>query len=281
MHFVDFWKGFNPKKHWLCSELENVEGVCYSVFGNRFSEVQGSPRIFFSAENFWEQEDRFRLSDYSFSHHMHDDPELGHVITDHTRILNFTAKLGPRRVVDLIQRRLNKSNDELRQKTRNQKPYCTMVNRRRVEHRVELFHALNDSLGVVSAGSLLNNTDIEVPWGWDNLREFESGYMFALVTENLRKRGYTTEKLFNALLASTIPIYLGDPDVSKHFNTDAFIDYADFDTDQALLDHVLEVAENEDMRMQYLLQPMVLDKHMNGIHEPAQYEDAINRVKSL
>jgi hypothetical protein len=35
------------------------------------------------------------------------------------------------------------------------------------------------------------------------------GYKFALVTENTNALDYVTEKLFQALLAGTVPVYMG------------------------------------------------------------------------
>ena len=49
-------------------------------------------------------------------------------------------------------------------------------------------------------------------------------YRFVICCENKRVKGYCTEKIINARLAHAVPIYLGDPDVSKLFNPRAFVD---------------------------------------------------------
>ena len=43
-------------------------------------------------------------------------------------------------------------------------------------------------------------------------------YRYSLVIENVRERGYFTEKLVDALLCRTVPIYWGAPDIAEHFD---------------------------------------------------------------
>jgi Glycosyltransferase family 10 (fucosyltransferase) C-term len=49
-------------------------------------------------------------------------------------------------------------------------------------------------------------------------------YRFALAIENTRFPGYVSEKLFDCLLAGTIPVYLGAPDVERYVAREAFVD---------------------------------------------------------
>ncbi|MDA3889230.1 MAG: glycosyltransferase family 10 [Allgaiera sp.] len=43
-------------------------------------------------------------------------------------------------------------------------------------------------------------------------------YRYSLVIENVRERGYFTEKLVDALLCRTVPIYWGAPDIASYFD---------------------------------------------------------------
>ncbi|MFN6977070.1 MAG: glycosyltransferase family 10 domain-containing protein [Gemmobacter sp.] len=43
-------------------------------------------------------------------------------------------------------------------------------------------------------------------------------YRFTIAIENSRQRGYFTEKLIDAILCRTIPIYWGAPDIADHFD---------------------------------------------------------------
>lgn len=55
-----------------------------------------------------------------------------------------------------------------------------------------------------------------------------SEYTFCLCYENLSLKGYITEKIFDCLVAGTIPIYLGAPDIETVVPADAFIDMRRF-----------------------------------------------------
>lgn len=55
-----------------------------------------------------------------------------------------------------------------------------------------------------------------------------SGYRFCLCFENAVFPGYVTEKILDAFLADTIPVYLGAPDITRYVPPDAFIDARKF-----------------------------------------------------
>ena len=46
---------------------------------------------------------------------------------------------------------------------------------------------------------------------------------FSVVIENIRAQGYFSEKLVDALLCETVPIYWGAPDVADYFDPDGMI----------------------------------------------------------
>ena len=66
----------------------------------------------------------------------------------------------------------------------------------------------------------------EIP-ALDKLRVLE-GYKFCLCFENCSFPGYITEKIFDCLVAGTIPVYLGAPDVSNFIPAGTFIDFRNF-----------------------------------------------------
>jgi hypothetical protein len=49
-------------------------------------------------------------------------------------------------------------------------------------------------------------------------------YMFSVAIENGQYETYFTEKLLDCFATGTIPVYLGAPDIGKHFNKDGIID---------------------------------------------------------
>ena len=59
--------------------------------------------------------------------------------------------------------------------------------------------------------------------------DFLGHYRFNIAFENCRNRsGYVSEKIFDALLAGTVPVYLGNEDILKFVPGAAFIDARDF-----------------------------------------------------
>lgn len=57
----------------------------------------------------------------------------------------------------------------------------------------------------------------------DEAVEMFSSYKFTITFENSRVPGYITEKIVNAALANTVPIYLGAPDIEDFVNPKRFI----------------------------------------------------------
>ncbi len=71
--------------------------------------------------------------------------------------------------------------------------------------------------------------------GYNEIEKKEEGlsdYMFSVCIENDCYETYFTEKILDCFATGTIPIYLGAPDISKHFNMDGIILLTpDFDID--------------------------------------------------
>jgi hypothetical protein len=103
--------------------------------------------------------------------------------------------------------------------------------------REQFFDRLSAYKTVDSGGRLRNNTGFTV----DDKRTWQRRYKFTIAFENSCKNGYTTEKIYDALCAHTIPIYWGNPRIAEDFNPGRFIschDYASFD---AVIERVKEL----------------------------------------
>ncbi len=138
--------------------------------------------------------------------------------------------------------------------------FCHFVYRNHVcKTRNRFFKKLSEYKRVDSAGPFLNNMDQGycVPRGFMNTLSFMNPYKFSISFENEAYRGYTTEKLFNALIARTVPIYWGNPEVARDFNPKSFINYYDFSSEKELLDYVIHVDENDELYLKYLNAPML------------------------
>jgi hypothetical protein len=75
---------------------------------------------------------------------------------------------------------------------------------------------------------------------------FMGGYRFAVAFENCTNRnGYISEKLFDALLAGTVPIYLGNKDIHHFVPKAAFVDARNFDSFDDLAQFIRAMPEQE------------------------------------
>ena len=63
---------------------------------------------------------------------------------------------------------------------------------------------------------------------WKAKVEFLRAYKFVVAFENSSAPGYNTEKLTHAIEADAMPIYWGDPEIGRSFNTGRFINAHDY-----------------------------------------------------
>jgi hypothetical protein len=83
-------------------------------------------------------------------------------------------------------------------------------------------------------------------WKFDYLRR----YRFTIAFENIRSNvGYISEKIFDSLFAGTVPIYLGDEQITDAVPTDCFVDARKFSGDRELLEFARDCPESEWRRM--------------------------------
>ena len=86
--------------------------------------------------------------------------------------------------------------------------------------------------------------------------EFQRGYLFSIAYENEASPGYLTEKIMDAFLARSIPVYWGDPLVTHHFNPEAFVHARDFRSDAELVDYLLRLSEDTPRLLRMLNAPI-------------------------
>jgi hypothetical protein len=119
--------------------------------------------------------------------------------------------------------------------------------------REEFFHKLSEYKKVDSGGGYLNNVGGRVV---DKFK-FDKQHKFSLAIENSTE--YTTEKLYEAFGAHTIPIYWGNPEISKEFNTRAFVNFYDYGTIDKVVDRVKEIDNNDELYLQMMREPAFIN----------------------
>lgn len=120
------------------------------------------------------------------------------------------------------------------------------------DYREQLFNELSKYRFVASGGRLNNN--IGMPNGVTDKMKFISNYKFNIACENSSCAGYCTEKIIQAFLAKTIPIYWGDPMIAQYFNSRAFIDCRKFVSFTDLVEYVEEIDNNPQKYMDMISQ---------------------------
>jgi hypothetical protein len=79
----------------------------------------------------------------------------------------------------------------------------------------------------------------------ENKHDLLGQYKFTIAFENTAYPGYVTEKIIDAMVAGSVPIYLGAPDIGDHVPPNAFIDASEFPNSLALADRLEQVTELE------------------------------------
>jgi len=83
-----------------------------------------------------------------------------------------------------------------------------------------------------------------------------SDYRFSFAFENNLYPGYITEKLLEAYLTNTVPLYWGI-DSSRYFNQDAFINFSEYKSLEEFLNTVRDLNSDEDRYVETYEQPLL------------------------
>jgi hypothetical protein len=106
---------------------------------------------------------------------------------------------------------------------------------RRVEYATELMRYLD----VHSYGKVLPNRRLSLDQGRPTKLELIAGYKFTLAFENAIDVDYVTEKFFDPLVAGSVPVYFGAPNVDDFAPGErCFINTADFRDPKELADYL-------------------------------------------
>lgn len=141
-----------------------------------------------------------------------------------------------------------------------QRKFCSFVVKNGgCQKRNDFFHMLSEYQPVDAAGPLFNNVGYILEGGERAVQtklEFLPKYRFNLCFENSSYPGYATEKLYEAMMGNTIPIYWGSPTIEMDFNPDAFLNWHDYDNDEDFLEAIKRVNEDYYLYQDMYCQPL-------------------------
>lgn len=252
--FDCFWPDFNKEDNFLLDALkvnydvvfsDEPDFLIYSIFGGDFKGYKNCVKIFYSEENI---SPIFNDCDYAIAHDY---------ISYEDRYLRLP--LDSQHIRPEIQNRQNLSDDLAKRK------FCNFIysNPNSGEGslvRIDFCKKLAKYKHVDCPGKILNNMKSDIierydnDW-WQGKIDFIKNYKFTIAFENSRSEGYTTEKILHPFFANSIPIYWGNPVVTREFNPKAFINCNDYENFDQVIERIKELDNNDELYMEMLRQP--------------------------
>ena len=155
-----------------------------------------------------------------------------------------------------------------------------------IQFRNDFFKRLSKYKHIDSPGAALNNMPtIDRPGSreqyyvsYDTKVNFLKKYKFTIAFANESSLGYTSEKIYHAMLANSIPIYWGNPQVQRDFNTKSFINVHQYASLQQVVQEIIKLDKNDKLYLEYLKEPWYPQ------NVPTQYTDPtviLNKFKKI
>jgi hypothetical protein len=171
--------------------------------------------------------------------------------------------------------------DQLRRKTK----FCAFMYSYDVDFRVKLFDDISSYKRVDALGKSRNpnphaSDDRKSKQFMDSAVNKYKPYKFVICCENKRHPGYVTEKIINAMLADSIPIYYGASDISSHFNPKSFIDIGSFATRQQAIDYIKRVDQDDVLYCSILKEPWFTNNTPTKFFDSSYVAQFFKSIKS-
>lgn len=132
--------------------------------------------------------------------------------------------------------------------------FCSLVMSHSAEcdpRRIQIIDAVDSYRPLAYGGKFRNNVGGRVA----DKHQFLSRYKFNLALENSYLDGYVTEKIADAFLSATVPIYWGGKAAIADFNPASFINVADYDTLDSLVAGIARIDSDRALYLSYLNAP--------------------------
>lgn len=122
--------------------------------------------------------------------------------------------------------------------------------------------------------SLLGSAGLKQKTDWLNK------YKFTITFENSSTEGYTTEKILDAFVGNSVPLYWGNLRIKQDgFNPKAFLNYFDSLRNEIFIQRIKEVDESPQQYLDMVSEPVFLNPpdYINADYMVKLYDDMINR----
>lgn len=232
------------QKYYDVEISENPDFVFYSCFGTKHWDYNNCVKIYYTNENVAPD---FNECDYGIGfHHINFEDR-------YLRFTEYNLKITPE-----IQNKQNLDNSLAKRKFCNF-VYSNSKNGEGATLRPDFCKELAKYKHIDCPGKVLNNMQDAIEprngdWQQGKL-DFLSQYKFTIAFENRKTNGYTTEKLFQPLMANSIPIYWGNPKVVEDFNPKAFINCNDYNSLEEVIEKIKDLDNDDEKYMAMLREP--------------------------
>jgi len=268
---------FSPENNWIINTLreryevelsDKPDFLFYNVFGHEYLNYKNCVKIFFTGEI---AVPNFNECDYalSFCHLTFGDRHMRAVVGDPVAdtITNIKRSIQDRSMItdEMAHRRFCNfvySQDTYGKGAPLRRDFCLQLMKyKQVDcPGLVLNNMPRDSIAPRWISSEYSNGNVDGGWNQGKI-DFLSKYKFTIAFENSSIDGYTTEKLIHPFLAHSVPIYWGNPLVTKDFNPKAFIncnDYASFDD---VIKRIKELDQDDEQYLAMLRQPPMQESY--------------------
>jgi len=203
-------RDFIVKRHLIGNSKKTI-ALC-SVFGEKdvLDRVTADVRIFFSGENLHSPH-LCEYAGYMLAGKKSFDLSMGFDYFENEHYLRFPLWLVYLFKPDWAEEDIRQQCNQLRFPQRNKRTkFASLIARADVNGvRTQMFDCISKLEKVDCPSVFKHNDDCLKTDFSDNKREYLKQFMFNICPENSNAYGYTTEKLFEAIISGCIPIYWG------------------------------------------------------------------------
>ena len=261
-----------------CRQVQEEEPADIAIIGNGCSDNTAlrpnEVNILISIENVphWNQYPHYsKYGDYN-------DPLIDIFVYNHKYSIESLADQNTNKtnkhkiMIPTILFRMNyfiSNYDHLKISATNTKPpkdrkFCLMVNKSGLNSKAGQFQEKMNSIAPTDHISLYDKEIGESScYNPPELLEIFNQYRFIICFENSYAPGYITEKIFNCLLADTIPIYSGSPIIHDFINPDCFINIGENDDLDQAIAKISEINSDPEKYSQYLTAQKISQKYLD------------------
>ena len=260
--FTDYYRGWDSQRNLFSELLAEMYELSYSdqpdilfflPFGTDHLHYP-CRKVFITGENIRPD---FGVCDYAFSFDYLDDPRNYRFPLALWGNIQVPAEWNPEKAL------------------RNKDRFCNFVySNPSCRLRNELFDKLSRYKMVDSGGRYKNNLGHRI----DDKHAFLRQYKFTIAYENSSHPGYVTEKIADAFAADSLPIYWGNPEVGRDFNPASFINYHDLGSNDAVIEKIIELDQNDDAYLEVIRQPRYPEDSFPDFARPERIRERLRQI---